>query len=316
MQNQFLDNQSHQSKSINWKERQNDLPWFDLPNAHQTIAKWIGSKKIDIDQAELLTKWVNDGYVIIKNAVPEADIDEMNRDMEDSLTAETALHDLQYLGMLDENGNTCAFEHKDWVKLSPNERKERVVKSNFRVHEFRKQSQGSWRIYENQKLIDYCSLLFQKTAVPRSTINFYRGSAQLLHQDLAVFHVFPENYLIGMWLACEDIHEDSGPLSYCPGSHRENLWPGFDNYPQTTLRTCTDKEHDEYHSWVQRTAEQKYENKKFLAQKGDVLLWHALLFHGGSPIKNPLLTRKSFVTHYLIDGVDQTPLIHGPYRWG
>jgi ectoine hydroxylase-related dioxygenase (phytanoyl-CoA dioxygenase family) len=36
----------------------------------------------------------------------------------------------------------------------------------------------------------------------------------------------------------------------------------------------------------------------FHAKKGDVLIWHANLLHGGSPINNPLLTRKSMVAHY------------------
>jgi ectoine hydroxylase-related dioxygenase (phytanoyl-CoA dioxygenase family) len=35
--------------------------------------------------------------------------------------------------------------------------------------------------------------------------------------------------MIGVWIACEDIKEDSGPLVYCPRSHREPLFPEFDN---------------------------------------------------------------------------------------
>jgi ectoine hydroxylase-related dioxygenase (phytanoyl-CoA dioxygenase family) len=35
-----------------------------------------------------------------------------------------------------------------------------------------------------------------------------------------------------------------------------------------------------------------------LAQKGDVLIWHSQLLHGGSEIIDKRRTRKSLVTHY------------------
>jgi ectoine hydroxylase-related dioxygenase (phytanoyl-CoA dioxygenase family) len=36
----------------------------------------------------------------------------------------------------------------------------------------------------------------------------------------------------------------------------------------------------------------------FLGKKGDVLIWHSHLYHGGAPIRDPRRTRKSMVTHY------------------
>jgi hypothetical protein len=36
----------------------------------------------------------------------------------------------------------------------------------------------------------------------------------------------------------------------------------------------------------------------FPARKGDVFIWHAQLYHGGAPIEDMSLTRKSLVTHY------------------
>jgi ectoine hydroxylase-related dioxygenase (phytanoyl-CoA dioxygenase family) len=43
--------------------------------------------------------------------------------------------------------------------------------------------------------------------------------------------------------------------------------------------------------------------KKFLPKKGDMLIWHANLLHGGSPITKPNKTRKSMVAHYFAKGV-------------
>ena len=49
---------------------------------------------------------------------------------------------------------------------------------------------------------------------------------------------------------------------------------------------------------AQKIEEQGLEKKIFLAKKGDLLIWHANLFHGGEAQKNKSLTRKSVVFHY------------------
>jgi ectoine hydroxylase-related dioxygenase (phytanoyl-CoA dioxygenase family) len=39
-------------------------------------------------------------------------------------------------------------------------------------------------------------------------------------------------------------------------------------------------------------------SKQFLAKRGEVLIWHSALMHGGAPPLSPERTRKSFVIHY------------------
>ena len=58
---------------------------------------------------------------------------------------------------------------------------------------------------------------------------FSKGTEQGLHQDTCVFHVFPRNFMMGIWIACEDIKLESGPLEYYPGSHRAPFFPEFTN---------------------------------------------------------------------------------------
>ena len=63
--------------------------------------------------------------------------------------------------------------------------------------------------------------------------------------------------------------------------------------------------------------EKGYRQEHFLARRGDVLIWHANLLHGGAPVKNKALSRWSQVTHYyfrscayttpLLDTVDADP---------
>jgi ectoine hydroxylase-related dioxygenase (phytanoyl-CoA dioxygenase family) len=35
-----------------------------------------------------------------------------------------------------------------------------------------------------------------------------------------------------------------------------------------------------------------------LPKRGDLLIWHGALIHGGTPMQNPELTRRSFICHY------------------
>lgn len=305
-----------QDEVPDWSEAKNVLPWFDRPDALEVLERKRQQGEVGPADYELLKKWIVDGYVIIDTGVvPEADIDGMIEELDALFHAQVPFKDLLLLGVSEtEGGPGKAMLHADVLALSKDIREKMPTNSNWRIHEFHAWSDSARRIYQNEELQRICSLIFGREAYPRSTINFMYGSQQLAHQDMAVFHIFPHNYLIGMWLACENIHPESGPLVYYPGSHRLGMWERFDSYPQTQLRTCTRDEHDGYHEWVAEAAK-AFERKEFIAKKGQVLLWHGSLIHGGSGIKRKGLTRKSFVTHYLVDGVDHTRYVKGPFNW-
>jgi len=40
------------------------------------------------------------------------------------------------------------------------------------------------------------------------------------------------------------------------------------------------------------------QTRTFAAKRGEVLIWHSALLHGGGPVVDESLTRKSFVVHY------------------
>ena len=115
-------------------------------------------------------------------------------------------------------------------------------------------------------------------------------------------------------IACEDVTTDSGPLVIYPGSHRAGLFPRFDDYPQTNLRTANDAVSAAYQTWVDELAT-RFPRKEFLARKGDILLWHGMLIHGGVPVARRGTTRKSFVLHYTVRGADRAREVRGPFNW-
>ena len=63
------------------------------------------------------------------------------------------------------------------------------------------------------------------------------------------------------------------------------------------------KSYDAYEKMIEQKIEETPIPKKILrAQPGDVLIWHANLFHGGEPHPNKNKTRKSMVFHYFKEG--------------
>lgn len=127
-----------------------------------------------------------------------------------------------------------------------------------------------------------------------NTLNFDKGSQQLDHLDTLYMTPASTTGLVATWIALEDTHADAGPLRYYPGSNH------IEPYRFSTGRF---HEHGpEMPAWADYMAsqvdERGLEEERFLAKKGDLFIWHALLLHGGSAIRDSALTRQSLVTHY------------------
>ncbi len=304
-------------KPIDWASMSGHVAWFDRADAWDRIEQRLAAKEISEEDAGLLRAWVEDGCLSLRGIIPEADIDGVNDFVEDLLATSEPNDDITLLGYtLDREKGGDAVPHRDLMALDPAQRQANARLTPWRIHQLKNQCEAANRIFENKRLKEIASLVFDRKAYPRSTINFYLGSQQELHQDMAVFHVFPGNYLIGVWIALEDISGDSGPLRYVPGSHREPAYPPFAGHPQATLRTCPLSDYEGYYKYTNGIADEFGGARPYLAKKGDVFFWHGMLVHGGSAVNDPALTRKSMVIHYLVDGVDQTDRIVGPFNWG
>jgi len=161
------------------------------------------------------------------------------------------------------------------------------------------------RLAVNERVLAFLSELYQKEAFAFQTLNFPRGSQQGVHSDTYHFNSIPVGFMCGVWIALEDIHPDSGPLQYYPGSHR---LPVFAN---------KDLPGNDMNAYVQHVeaavggAGIARETAKIT--RGQAFIWAANLFHGGSPIADPARTRLSQVTHYYFKGCSYfTPLATAP----
>ncbi len=89
-----------------------------------------------------------------------------------------------------------------------------------------------------------------------------------------------------------------------PGSHRLPYVMTPD-YPSGNTRfTIGDHSNRRYEDKIEALIEQHgLRQQLFLARRGDLLIWHANLLHGGSAIARPGATRRSFVCHYYAQDV-------------
>jgi ectoine hydroxylase-related dioxygenase (phytanoyl-CoA dioxygenase family) len=159
-------------------------------------------------------------------------------------------------------------------------------------------------VFRNEEILKVFQFIFNKQPIPFQTINFVYGSEQKPHSDSVHMTTEPLGYLSAQWIALEDIQPNSGELMYYPGSHKLNYVLGEDYNTGNNALLIGENNYDHYEKKIEELIQQhNLQPQYFHAKKGDVLIWHANLLHGGSTIKNPALTRKSMVGHYYADGV-------------
>ena len=150
------------------------------------------------------------------------------------------------------------------------------------------------RVISSKRVVAAVGELLGDVPVVCNTLSLEKGSQQGSHLDTLYMTPASDFGLVATWMALEDVHQDAGPLRYFPGSHR--IKP---------FRFSTGNVHyipSEMPHWFEymdeSVAHLGLEETRFLAKRGDLLIWNALLFHGGAPINDLSRTRNSLVTHF------------------
>lgn len=246
-----------------------DIPWLDKNISDEEIKNKPGYADLSgVIQQEIL-KWKKNGFMIIPKFFSDDRIDELERSIEGCL----------------------------------NEKELRAYKTS-RIQDLWSKNAQVDGLFRSPELLKLLSFIFGKEVIPFQTINFYKGTQQAAHSDSIHFTTEPFGYLLAVWIALEDIKEGSGELMYYRGSH---LLPFVTNndYSHGNTRWKINASH--YSSYEKKIkdiiAEKRLLPEKFAAKKGDILIWHANLLHGGSKIINSDTTRKSLVMHYYANDV-------------
>ena len=254
-------------------------PWLDQPDAAETIARRLDRGELTPKQAEMCRFWAENGYYVARGAVDP-----------DTIDAAWAA----YEAAIAQGEITLAPEKAADDDPHPG----RYLNPHLKVEELD-------TLLEHPVLFNFSSMVLGRRAIPFQTIASHKGSQQSEHSDSIHMTTYPLGYLAACWVAMEDIHEDSGPLVYYPGSHRLPYVFSHD------VGISTDDFRDRgYAAYAERyepaikhkIAEHGIAPQRFIARKGDVLFWHANLLHGGSPRNDVTRSRKALVHHYFAEG--------------
>ncbi len=146
----------------------------------------------------------------------------------------------------------------------------------------------------SEKLVPILRELLGQVPVLCVSLLFQKGSSQPPHVNSIFMTPRTPGHLIATWMALEDVDADAGPLEYFPGSHLIEPYvfsTGQLHYVPAELAQWSDY-------YDRKVKERELKRVVFDAKKGDVFIWHSDLLHGGAPVRNPSLTRKSLVFHY------------------
>ncbi|KFF19689.1 phytanoyl-CoA dioxygenase family protein [Chryseobacterium sp. JM1] len=240
-----------------------------LPASERTIGqeKLIHTdffNELSDENKESALKYDDNGYMILRNFITTDDADRINSEIETLM--ENGTLKFIYGGKL-----MFAIHHSEIIK-----------------------SIGS-----DKKLLDFLSVLLDGKAKLFQSINFINGSQQKTHSDSIHMTTYPLGGLLGVWIALEDVDETNGALHYIPGSHKLPYFLNSDYENEGDTIRIGKKSYRAYEEFLEdKVKELGLKKEIFKAKKGDMLIWHANILHGGEPHTDKNRTRKSLVYHF------------------
>lgn len=170
--------------------------------------------------------------------------------------------------------------------------------------------QDAWKEFESVRrlavqpsILSLLETIYGRKPFAFQTLNFAVGSQQSYHSDAVHFNSYPLGFMCGVWFALQTVEFDSGPLHYFPGSHR------LPYLSARSLHLTRNRIEAEDHPqvlfephWEEAVSANRLRSEVFLADVGDIFIWHANLLHGGIRVNRPKLRRWSQVVHYFFDG--------------
>ncbi|HLW33107.1 MAG TPA: phytanoyl-CoA dioxygenase family protein [Aequorivita sp.] len=242
----------------------NDHPWLDREDSATVLPQNPIFSSFSEQEKAALLQWSTNGYAILKGFYSEEKVASINQLLVDLM--------------------------KD---------KKMPVKDKRKIMYAVRYSSQMRELVHIPKLADILSLLMGTSIELFQSVNFLQGSEDPAHSDFIHMSTYPYGYLLAVWIALEDIDMENGPLFFHPGSHKLPyiMNSQYDHGGNRWLLGKTNKKN--YAQAIDKIIkEHHFETKTFTASKGDVLIWHANLLHGGTKIINPDRTRKSMVMHY------------------
>ncbi|MBK1896381.1 phytanoyl-CoA dioxygenase family protein [Chryseobacterium paridis] len=221
-------------------------------------------KNLSEENKESANHYNDNGYLIVKNYLSTETVDQINNEIEKLLKDGTLK--FRYGGKL-----MFAIHYSDIIR----------------------------KIGNDKSFLDFLSVLLDGEAKLFQSINFINGSQQKTHSDSIHMTTYPLGGLLGVWIALEDVDENNGALHYIPGSHKLPYFLNSDYDNEGNAFKIGKQSYKAYEEFLENKVKELGLKKEiFRAKKGDLLIWHANILHGGEPHLDKGRTRKSLVYHY------------------
>lgn len=257
--------------------------WIDRSDFMDRLGLKHRRGEIDDATALDLCRFVRDGYLVIPGAVPPAEVAAMRAELDRVWAAPPP-------GLLIET-----YEPDRVMKyIAPDIRHRAGATKLLDLYTVSRLTQA---VTAAPACIRFLSAVFEDTPKAFQQLCFWNGSQQSMHKDTAYVKIDSNPLsLAATWLALEDVEEGAGELEYYIGSHRapDFVFGGVSKWVEGHLG-----EHDRFLASLHADAARfGHTRASFRARAGDVLIWHADLAHGGTPITRQGQTRRSLVTHF------------------
>lgn len=209
-----------------------------------------------------------DGFTIIRNGI---DIDLTDR----------VISDFNIWSSDEKNG----FENHKYNRVT-----------NFHIY-----SKNTLDLVTNSSVNSILTKLFDKEQTVYSSLFFREGTAQHYHRDTPHFYTNPIDHYYGVWFSLEDININAGPLKYIINSHKVIAPDGYEVFNQlndSNNLSCLLKYNKNLEDICKELNLTEIDETNYnKINKGDIIIWHPKLVHGGSNVLDTTLTRYSMVTH-------------------
>lgn len=228
------------------------------------------------------------GYLVVRNLVPQDDIREMNEHMDRILAGREYFPDVPP-------------PPEDW---DPDQK----IKYYLRVHMLHRVLPIHERFLLHPRVLDVLEALIGPDVLALQSMLFFKQPGQPgqgYHQDSYYISTFPDT-LCGAWLALEKVDEENGCLWMTTGSQNEPVYPDNDGQTPNGQRDLKDLEpiygasnSNENMNGLTRVA-RKYPGKEVKAEveAGDVVFFGGHILHRSHQNRSATRSRRAFVGHY------------------
>ena len=302
----------------NWPQDFSLRPWFDQAGASERVDDLRRRDVITDEERQFMLQWVNDGYFVIEGAIEPARfelLDRYNHTLDDVWTATEVLDGLQISGLRVDGIKRSPIPHAELLSWPLEKRIHLRDTETWRIHYYQPYTAPGLEIAKSQRLVRMCALLLQQNPTLLNLTTYKYSSEVALHQDMWFYHLHPANQLVGIWLACEDVTPETGPLAVYPSSQKTPMWSGFPNYPQTNYRTCPLQAYDGIEAYLREEVAGK-PRVVLPVKKGDAIFLNGLLVHDAEKVRRRgEHSRFSIVLHYTVPGANKAGEMEGPFNF-